>query len=159
MIYSNCQVLTTKFKFSVLGFKDKNPVFVYKKILTKSAYYAMIKKIQLSIKEEFLMKKVMFSILLAGAFVLPCSNQLLLHAEDSVLAEENVIVVNNLKLQDDEYTYSIIGVEDTTVTSVTIPTEYNGKIIFADGECFNDCPNLTEILVEEDNELYRRQKH
>lgn len=100
------------------------------------------------------MKKAMISILLAGAFVLPCSNQLLLHAEDSVLAEENVIVVNNLKLQDDEYTYSIIGVEDTTVTSVTIPTEYNGKIIFADGKCFNDCPNLTEILVEEDNELY-----
>ncbi|MDE5754140.1 MAG: leucine-rich repeat protein [Oscillospiraceae bacterium] len=48
----------------------------------------------------------------------------------------------------------IIGATDTSVVSVTIPAEIEGLPVDVDYfyfNCFQDCPNLTEILVDPEN--------
>lgn len=46
----------------------------------------------------------------------------------------------------------IIGATDTSVVSVTIPAEIEGlPVDYAYFNCFQDCPNLTEILVDPEN--------
>ncbi|MDE6729418.1 MAG: leucine-rich repeat protein [Oscillospiraceae bacterium] len=46
----------------------------------------------------------------------------------------------------------IIGATDTSVTSVTIPAEIEGlPVEYPYFNCFQDCPNLTEILVDPEN--------
>ena len=46
----------------------------------------------------------------------------------------------------------IIGATETSVVSVTIPAEIEGLPVgYAYFNCFQDCPNLTEILVDPEN--------
>ncbi|MDE6088353.1 MAG: leucine-rich repeat protein [Oscillospiraceae bacterium] len=49
----------------------------------------------------------------------------------------------------------IIGATNTSVTSVTIPAEIEGlPVDYPYFNCFQDCPNLTEILVDPENKNF-----
>lgn len=70
-----------------------------------------------------------------------------------VQAHTETLTDNILIYQYDENTdcYLITGVEDKTITSVTIPAEYHGASVKVESNIFADCPNLTEINVEKEN--------
>ena len=50
--------------------------------------------------------------------------------------------------------YLVTGVEDTSITSVTIPAEYNTKDVVVESNVFTECKNLTEIKVEPGNKTH-----
>lgn len=50
-------------------------------------------------------------------------------------------------------TLQLIGSTDAAITSVTIPAEIDGRKVCVFDACFTDCPDLTEILVEDGSTL------
>lgn len=50
-------------------------------------------------------------------------------------------------------TLQLIGCTDSAITTVTIPAEIDGRKVCVFDACFTDCPDLTEILVEDGSTL------
>lgn len=69
----------------------------------------------------------------------------------SAAAEAEFVVYENLRLIEYSNGFVLDGVTDTSVTSVYIPAEINGKPVRANNTLFRDCPYLTEITVDEEN--------
>ena len=70
-----------------------------------------------------------------------------------VQAHAETITENNLVYEVfDESRYELTGIQDKTVTSVTIPAELNDMKIIINYNIFADCPNLTEINVTGESE-------
>ena len=71
-----------------------------------------------------------------------------------VNAEENTnstITINNLIYHVTDSDYELIGVQNTDVTSITIPATLNEKNVFVYDNVFSDCKMLKEINVENGN--------
>lgn len=69
-----------------------------------------------------------------------------------VAAEAPVYVVYDGLRYKESANYCVLnGAADTSVTSIHIPAEVNGKRVLAGGACFRDCPYLTEITADENH--------
>lgn len=96
------------------------------------------------------MKKLVSGVL-ALAMCLPIVGQVSsaapLHA---VAADKETVTVDGLIFEIDDSDAVLIGVEDTGITSITIPAEVNGCPVYnCDNSFFMECQNLLEINVEE----------
>ena len=87
------------------------------------------------------MKKLLSCLLTASMTVMMLPVQA--HAETIT---DNVLIYQYDELSD---YYVVTGVEDTSVTSVTIPAEYNTKDVVVESNVFAECKNL---------QLYRRRR-
>ena len=92
------------------------------------------------------MKKLLSCLLTASIAVMMLPVQT--HAE---IITDNVLIYQYDELSD---YYVVTGVEDTSVTSVTIPAEYNTKDVVVESNVFAECKNLTEIKVETGNKTH-----
>ena len=92
------------------------------------------------------MKKLLSCLLTASMTVMMLPVQA--HAETIT---DNVLIYQYDELSD---YYVVTGVEDTSVTSVTIPAEYNTKDVVVESNVFAECKNLTEIHVERGNKSH-----
>ena len=101
---------------------------------------------------------------LVGAFLLACSAcPLTVSAKGEIVINQNVTVDGLIyspcysnATTTEIISYDLVDVENTTIESVTIPTEINGlpvSIVWGENP-FRECQYLTEILVEDDNADY-----
>lgn len=84
------------------------------------------------------------SALTAGGLLCAFGSALPVSAEAPVYA-----VYDGLRYKESADSCVLEGAADTSVTSIHIPAEVNGKRVLASGAYFRDCPYLTEITVDE----------